>query len=327
MQLFQQSEATAAQRRLFFHAVDATDGITAETGLTGTGRISKNGAATAATAASISEVDSTNMPGRYYIELTAAEIDTLGIIEFRYKAAACAEVIARAQVVPFDPYDSVRMGLTALPNAAADAAGGLPISDAGGLDLDTKLANTNQITAARMAELDAANLPADIDAILADTADMQPKLGLPAGASMSADIAAVAGYIDTDVAAILVDTGTTLDGKINDIQARLPAALLGGRMDANVGAISASATAADNLKAGALALVTGTAAGVSTTTVIDTDLTEATNDHYVGRIVTFTTGAIAGQSTDVTSYDGTTKELTVTALTDPPSAGDMFVIS
>lgn len=35
-----------------------------------------------------------------------------------------------------NPYDSVRAGMTALPNAAADAAGGLPISDAGGLDMD-----------------------------------------------------------------------------------------------------------------------------------------------------------------------------------------------
>lgn len=41
----------------------------------------------------------------------------------------------------YDPYDAVRMGLTALPNAAADAAGGLPISDAGGLDLDNNVAN------------------------------------------------------------------------------------------------------------------------------------------------------------------------------------------
>jgi len=39
-------------------------------------------------------------------------------------------------LVDYDPQDTVRLGLTALPNAAADAAGGLPISDAGGLDLD-----------------------------------------------------------------------------------------------------------------------------------------------------------------------------------------------
>ncbi len=47
--------------------------------------------------------------------------------------------------------------------------------------------------------------------------------------------------IKTDTAAILVDTGTTLDG-------RIPAALVGGRMDADVGAISTDTTAADNLE-------------------------------------------------------------------------------
>ena len=40
-------------------------------------------------------------------------------------------------IVAYDPQDTVRLGLTALPNAAADAAGGLPISDAGGQDVDT----------------------------------------------------------------------------------------------------------------------------------------------------------------------------------------------
>lgn len=44
-----------------------------------------------------------------------------------------------------------------------------------------------------------------VDDILADTADMQPKLGTPAGASVSADIAAV----KSDTAAVLVDTGTS----------------------------------------------------------------------------------------------------------------------
>lgn len=57
------------------------------------------------------------------------------------------------QLTDVDLFDSVRGGMTALPNAAADAAGGLPISDAGGLDLDTKLANTNEITVARMGAL------------------------------------------------------------------------------------------------------------------------------------------------------------------------------
>jgi hypothetical protein len=49
------------------------------------------------------------------------------------------------ELVDYDPYDAVRLGLTALPNAAADAAGGLPISDAGGLDLDAMNTNINDI--------------------------------------------------------------------------------------------------------------------------------------------------------------------------------------
>jgi hypothetical protein len=60
----------------------------------------------------------------------------------------------------------------------------------------------------------------------------------------------------TDLAAILVDTGTTLQGELDgiqadteDIQSRLPAALVGGRIDASAGAISGDATAADNLEA------------------------------------------------------------------------------
>jgi len=70
---------------------------------------------------------------------------------------------------------SVTRGLTgtALPSAVADEAGGVPISDAGGLDLDTKLANTNEITAARMGALtdwiDGGRLDVLLDAILADT--------------------------------------------------------------------------------------------------------------------------------------------------------------
>ena len=70
------------------------------------------------------------------------------------------------------------------------------------------------------------------------TGDSFARVGAPAGASVSADIAAV----KVDTAAILVDTGTTLD-------ARIPAALVGGRMDANVGAISSDSVAADNAEA------------------------------------------------------------------------------
>jgi len=131
MQQFQNSEGTPARRHIYLHLVDGTDGITAETGLTGVGRISKNGATTAATSGSLVEIDSTNMPGRYYIILTATELNTDGMVEVRYKAAACAEGVARGQVVPWDPYNTVNMGLSALPTQAAEGAGGLYTRGAG----------------------------------------------------------------------------------------------------------------------------------------------------------------------------------------------------
>jgi hypothetical protein len=120
-----QSEGTAARRRIPIWLVDATDGLAAETGVTGTPRISKNGAASAAATASITQVDITNMPGLYYLELTAGELDTLGHVLVSFKTAATAQWHGTVQVVDYDPYDTVRMGLTALPNAAAEAAGGL----------------------------------------------------------------------------------------------------------------------------------------------------------------------------------------------------------
>ncbi|MBK8916464.1 MAG: hypothetical protein IPM64_18005 [Phycisphaerales bacterium] len=55
-------------------------------------------------------------------------------------------------LVDYDPQNAVRLGLTALPNAAADAAGGLPISDAGGLDLDAL--NTAVLAAKKLVEAD-----------------------------------------------------------------------------------------------------------------------------------------------------------------------------
>ncbi len=191
-------------------------------------------------------------------------------------------------------------------------------------------------TEVRLAELAAANLPTDIAAVktdtaatLVDTADMQPKIGTPA-TDVSADIAAV----KVDTAATLVDTGTTIPATIttlqsdtDDIQTRLPAALVGGLMSSDVTAISTSTDAADKLEASAEVLVTGAAeAGTLSTTVMTTDLTEATDDHYNGRLVTWTSGVLIGQQSDITAYLGSTGRLTYTAVTEAPSATDSFVI-
>ena len=84
------------------------------------------------------ELDSTSSPGLYMVcfpdAAFAAGVDQV-TLNLKYGATVFTEA-QNIQLVAFDPFDTVRLGLTALPNAAADAAGGLPISDDGGLDID-----------------------------------------------------------------------------------------------------------------------------------------------------------------------------------------------
>jgi len=102
--LYKQSESVAVRRRVYMILVSATDGITEATGITGTPYLSKNGATPTATTNTITEVDSTNLPGHYYVELTAAELDTLGFLSIRFKAASTAAFQFVGQVVADDPY-------------------------------------------------------------------------------------------------------------------------------------------------------------------------------------------------------------------------------
>jgi len=69
--------------------------------------------------------------------------------------------------------DAVRGGMSALPNAAADAAGGLPISDAGGLDMDTLLGRLDAAISTRATAAALAVVDGIVDAILLDTNELQ----------------------------------------------------------------------------------------------------------------------------------------------------------
>lgn len=91
--------------------------------------------------------------------------------------------------------------------------------------------------------------------------------------------------------------------------------------------VNGSASAAAKLALAAVGIVSGAAiAGTLSTTQMTTDLTEATNDHYVDATIVWTSGALAGQRKAITSYNGTSKVLTYDAATDAPSAADTFVI-
>ena len=119
------NQAIATKRRVYFDLRDATDGITPETGeAAGQPEISTNGGAFTDTGiGTLTHIGN----GRYFADPTQAAVATAGdVIETRFKSANTAESPGDTlQIVAFDPDDIVRLGLTALPAAAAEAAGGL----------------------------------------------------------------------------------------------------------------------------------------------------------------------------------------------------------
>jgi hypothetical protein len=154
-----------------------------------------------------------------------------------------------------------------------------------------------------------------IDATLADTNELQTdwanggRLDLIIDATATASaLSTVAGYVDTEVASVL----TAVDTEVAAIKVVTDAL---------------TAAAATKLALSAGTIVTGNAiTGTLSTTAFTTDLTEATSDHFNGRIVIFTSGVLTAQASDITDYDGATKTVTVTAMTEAPSNGDDFVI-
>lgn len=140
------------------------------------------------------------------------------------------------------------------------------------------------------------------------------------------EIAAILAAVDTEVAAVLADT--------NELQADWAD---GGRLDLLLDAIKVVTDALTSAGATKLALsmstlVTGTVSNAvltpTTTAFAADDITEATADHFIGRTIIFTSGALQDQATDITDYSLVSSEgnFTVTALTEAPANDDTFII-
>lgn len=129
------------------------------------------------------------------------------------------------------------------------------------------------------------------------TGDNYARLGAPAGASVSAD-----------VASIKTDTGTTIPG-------RLPAALVSGRMDASVGAMAANVLTA-----------TAIAADAITDAKVAADVTIASVTGAVGS-VTGAVGSVTGSVGSVVGAVGSVIGLTPTTIADATLNRDMSAVS
>jgi len=135
----------------------------------------------------------------------------------------------------------------------------------------------------------------------------------------------VAGVVLSDATEADIDAIKAKTDLLNFTGTDVKATLDGEGVDATK--IDGSATAAERMKTAAQTIVTGQAvAGTLSTTQMTTDLTEVTDDHYNGRQLLFTSGTLMDQATEITGYDGSSKKLIFTALTEAPQVGDAFTI-
>jgi len=176
----------------------------------------------------------------YSITLTATEMEAARITVYIVDSATkvwldksiTIETYGHASAEhAMDFSDAVRGGMTALPNAAADAAGGLPISDDGGLDLDSM---NSQIETNFD---DIGDVRAIVDEIVIDTGETQSKLPVNKfmGSSDGADDDGTLNTINTNAARLTAVRAAVLTDLID-----------GGRLDLLVDAIKAKT---DNLPA------------------------------------------------------------------------------
>jgi hypothetical protein len=123
MHLIRQSESTAARRRVVFALVASADGFTPVTGATfvaGELLVSKNGATEANAAGTTAATQIGG--GLYYLELSAAEVDTFGFVTVRVNKSGSRGAVVAVQVVAFDPYSVASLGLSNLANPVLAAA-------------------------------------------------------------------------------------------------------------------------------------------------------------------------------------------------------------
>jgi hypothetical protein len=149
---------------------------------------------------------------------------------------------------------------------------------------------------------------------------------IPANVSVVTTDSATAGRVNVASVAGTAQTAGDIIGDTNDIQTRLPASLVGGRMDSSIGAVAAGVIAAASFAANALDAVWSTAVRVLTaaTNITSTGGTTVpqTGDSYArlgapaGASVSADIAAIEAQTDDIgVAGAGLTALATAAALT------------
>jgi len=198
--------------------------------------------------------------------------------------------------------------------------------------------NLNATISSRASQSSVDTIDGIVDSILLDTAEIGTAgAGLTALAS-AANLAVVAGYLDTEIAAIKAKTDNLPASPAATGDIPSAASVADAVWDEAVSGHTSSGTFGKALDdaddRGSRTVIRGTVTTGASTTSIPTSAFSpagAAADQFKGRIVIFdndtATAALRGQATDITaSSNSSTPTLTVTALTTTPASGDTFSV-
>lgn len=268
------------------------------------------------------EIDSTNAPGWYRFDIPDAAIaNAERFVSFHFKGATnMAPLPLEVELTGWNNQDGVRAGLTALPNAAAEAAGGLYTRGSGAGQINQPangMADMNVVRNAGTA-ITAASGRQEVNvshwrgtaAPAEDTAGY-PKVTIKDGTG--------AGEIDTNAGAIVAVTTVTTTTNLTNAPPD----------SSGVTTLLSRLSAARAAMLDALSLRTATAqAGAAGTITLDASAS-ATNDLYKGQWVVITSGTGAGQSRLISGYVGATKVATIHRnwATNPDNTSVFYLLS
>lgn len=225
----------------------------------------------------------------------------------------------------------------AVPNANAGANGGLPTVDASNriAGMQGTIHTLDELDAAQDAQhattqtaIDSVPTNAEFAARTLVAADYATAA---AQATAQTSLNTIDDFLNTEIAAIIAALATA-QADLDDIQTRLPATLVSGRMDSNMSAINNSSAAAVRQALAAGQIVPGTvdnAAFSPTTTQLEaSNITDAAANHYLDRVIIFTSGTLAGQVVSISAYalNAGRGRFTFSTATSAPANGTTFVV-
>lgn len=321
--LIEKDESNASRRVVEFRAF-GSNGTAPDTGSSGSSlRMSIGGNVQFTPNALVSAISAN--AGMYFLTLNQSDVSQLGNHALWYEGAF-AQHVANVQVVGFNPFSAVSrfdpsttsVGLKAVNHSGATVEGLNNFSNlSGNFSAFSVRVGANGIAAG---------------SFQADSIDATAIAAM----NLSDVTVRIQGMNYSGLTVQGIQNYSNFSGSFSNVTVQV----LGGTVDtitnivqSNVSQIRGRQFLAELLASHISSVVTGIAsAGSLALNQMTSDVAEATNDHYNGRVIIFTTGVLAGQATSINTTGGYlgfsngSSRFAFPALTDIPVAGDGFIV-